>query len=169
MKQYLILIYEKNNLFRSCILEILLSFICYQNVCYDLLICYHLLGLYLGFLTLSNKVKKCYCSRFLYLSVYIRSNSRKYSLNVLKFTYIFHIWYSMDHTENNTDETIGSSTKILKIFRCITVYGVKFLKRILAYSSCTKHNEINICHSDVQKNVPHTGSYKRFLVYYGLF
>ena len=32
-----------------------------------------------------------------------------------------------------------------------------FLKLILTYSYCTKHNEINICHSDIQNHV----SYKK--------
>ena len=31
--------------------------------------------------------------------------------------------------------------------------GVKILKRNLTHLCCTKSNEINICHSDAQKNI----------------
>ena len=39
----------------------------------------------------------------------------------------------------------------------------KILKRILTWLCCTKHNEINICHSDVQDHVSYIGSHKDFL------
>ena len=41
-------------------------------------------------------------------------------------------------------------------------YGLqgKILKIILTYLYCSKYNDINICHSDVQKHVPYTGSQK---------
>ena len=41
-------------------------------------------------------------------------------------------------------------------------------KRILYYLYCTKYDEINISHSVVQKYATYTGSYKIFLIYYGL-
>ena len=42
----------------------------------------------------------------------------------------------------------------------------KFLKPISTY--CTKYNEINMYHSDVQKHVLCIGSHKSFLIHYGL-
>ena len=44
-----------------------------------------------------------------------------------------------------------------KVFRYITAYGGKCLKSILTYLDCTKYNEIDICHFDVQNNT----SYKK--------
>ena len=44
--------------------------------------------------------------------------------------------------------------------------GEDFLKRIVINLAPTKYNEINIFHSGVQKYVSHTGSHKRFLIYY---
>ena len=43
------------------------------------------------FLTLSNKVEKCLCIRFVCPSVCPRSNSRKYSSGFLKLIYVIHI------------------------------------------------------------------------------
>ena len=48
------------------------------------------------------------------------------------------------------------------------VWGGGFLKRIVINLPPTKDNEINMFHSDVQKNVSYTRSHKRFLIYYGL-
>ena len=69
-----------------------------------------------SFLTLSNKVEKCLCIRFVCLSVCLRSNSRKYSSNVLKLIYVIYIWLCMNHTENGTDSTNGLSTETYKSF-----------------------------------------------------
>ena len=52
--------------------------------------------------------------------------------------------------------------------RYFTACWAKNLKRILAYLCCTKYNEINIFHRDVQKQVLFIGSHKRILIYYGL-
>ena len=57
------------------------------------------------------------------LSVCARSNSRKYSSNVLKFKYVTHVWYSMDRIENGIYGTHGSSTETHKFFWCITANG----------------------------------------------
>ena len=46
-----------------------------------------------------------------------------------------------------------------KVFQYIAEEGEKFLKRIFCF---TKFNEINIGHSDVQKHVSYTWSYKAF-------
>ena len=51
-----------------------------------------------------------------------------------------------------------------KVFLNITAYGgVRgggILTRILTCLHCTKYNEFNICHSDVQKYVSYTWSHK---------
>ena len=54
----------------------------------------------------------------------------------------------------------GSSTEAHKIFRDSTAYGGKFLKRILTYFYCTKNNEIDICHWDIQNHVSYKKLYK---------
>ena len=54
--------------------------------------------------------------------------------------------------------------------------GGGILKHILIHLNCTKYNEINKCHLDMQKRVSYknwykysyTGSHKRYLLYYGL-
>ena len=45
------------------------------------------------------------------------------------------------------------STRSHESFPYIKGYEGNFLKCILAYLYSTKHNEINICHSGVQKHV----------------
>ena len=47
--------------------------------------------------------------------------------------------------------------------------GLKFLKHLLTY--CPKYNEINLCHSDIQKHVSYekwlyTGAHKSFPLHY---
>ena len=44
----------------------------------------------------------------------------------------------------------------------------EFLKHILSNLYSTIYNEVNICHTDVQKHLSYTGSHKRFLIYYEL-
>ena len=44
----------------------------------------------------------------------------------------------------------------------------KSLKSIVIHLLPTKNNKINIYHSDAQNNGSYTGSYKRFLIHYGL-
>ena len=72
------------------------------------------------FLTLSNKVEKCLCIRFVYLSVcpYVCtcSNSCKYSSNVVKFIYDVHNWYRMNYSENSTHGAKVSFTETHKYF-----------------------------------------------------
>ena len=94
------------------------------------------------------------------LSVCTRSNSRKYSSNVLNFLYVIQISNSVYRIENGIHGTNGSSTETHKIFRYIMVYGGGNLKRILTYLSYTKHKEIHICHSDIQKDNSYKKSYK---------
>ena len=55
-----------------------------------------------------------------------------------------------------------------KVFLFIAAYGGKFLKRIIINLPPTKDNEINIFLTDVQNHVSYTGSYKRFLIHFGL-
>ena len=68
------------------------------------------------FLTLSTKVKKCLCIRFVCLSVCTRSNSRKYSSNVLKLIYVIYVWHSKNRTENGIYTANGLSTETHKSF-----------------------------------------------------
>ena len=74
----------------------------------------------------------------------------------------------MDRIENGMYGTKSMYTAIHKSFPI--QYGLwgKFLKRILTYLYCSKHNEIKICHSDVQKCVSFIGSHERFLIHYAL-
>ena len=51
-----------------------------------------------------------------------------------------------------------------KFYATLRSMGEKFLKRILTYSYCTKHNEINL----VKNHVSDVGSHKKFLIYYRL-
>ena len=79
----------------------------------------HLLVTFLWLLTLSDKVEKCLCIRFVSLSVCSSvsqsvcrlSNSHKYSWNVLELIYVIHIWYSMNRIENGMDTTDRLSTE----------------------------------------------------------
>ena len=61
---------------------------------------------------LSNKVEKCLCIRY----VCPRSNSPKYSSNVLKLLCYVHIWHSMNRIENGICTTSGLSTDSHKSF-----------------------------------------------------
>ena len=91
------------------------------------------------------------------LSAWARFSSCKYSSNVLKFIYVFHIWYYIDRVKNNNIEQIVQvqrSTKVLKFFN-----RENFLKCILTYLNWTKYNEISINHSDIQKHA----SYKNWI------
>ena len=56
----------------------------------------------------------------------------------------------MDRIKNGVYTTNGLSRETHKSF---SVISFKYLKRFLTYLYCTKHNEINICHSDIQKQV----------------
>ena len=40
--------------------------------------------------------------------------------------------------------------------------GEKYLKRIVKYLYCTKYNEINIGHSNIQKHVSYEKCYKKY-------
>ena len=61
-------------------------------------------------------------------SVCLRSNTRKYSSNILKLMCYSYLTVSMDRTENGIYITNGSFVEIHKVFRCITVEGIKFFK-----------------------------------------
>ena len=105
-------------------------------------------------LALSTELKRVNAfGLFIFLSVCLSAselfNSRKYSLNALKFTHFFHIWCNIDRTENGIHKCNVFSTEIHKSFPIHYCLGGKFLKRVLTYLSCTKYNEINISHSDV--------------------
>ena len=57
----------------------------------------------------------------------------------------------------------GLIVRLQRHLKDITAYGGEgFLKRILTYLSWTKCNEINMCHSDVQKHVSHKKWYKQY-------
>ena len=56
--------------------------------------------LFQGVLTLSNKVEKCLCIRFVCLAVCEWSNFHKHSSGVLKFMHAVKIWYRMDIIDN---------------------------------------------------------------------
>ena len=62
----------------------------------------------------------------------------------------------------------SSSREVHKSFPIHFGVWRKFLKRIVINLSPTKDNEINIFHSDVQNLISYTGSYKRFLIHFGL-
>ena len=49
-----------------------------------------------------------------------------------------------------------------KFFRYITAYGKKCLRHILVYLYCIKHNKINICHSNIQKQVSSKKWYQKY-------
>ena len=75
----------------------------------------------------------------------------------------------MYRIENGAGGTNGSPTEAHKSFPLhYGVWGGGFLKRILINLPPTKDNEINMFHLDVQNHVSYIGSYKRFLIYYGL-
>ena len=85
----------------------------------------------------------------------------------------------MEHIENGTHRTNGSSIKVHKSFLSLQTMVGGFLKRILTYLCCIKYNEINVCHSDKYKHASHkksyfnttcilyTGSYKSFPILWG--
>ena len=73
---------------------------------------------------LSVRLSVCLSVR---LAVCPRSNSLKYSSNVLKFIYVIHIWYRMDRIENGIYGAKGSSTQTHKI---------KFLNFKISWYKC---------------------------------
>ena len=75
----------------------------------------------------------------------------------------------MDRNENDIHRAKDSSQRHTKVFRCITTYRGKCLMYILTYLYYTKHNEINIGHSDVKKHLLYSGSHGRFIVYHELY
>ena len=85
------------------------------------------------------------------LSVSARFNSPKYIRNLFMF---FLPACSMDHIQNGMYRTNGLCLqRHTKYFRYITAYGEGNLRHILIYLDGRKCNEINICHSDIEKNV----------------
>ena len=121
----------------------------------------------LSFLTLSNKVEKCLGIWLVCLSVCLsvctRSNFCKYSSNILKFIYVIQIWHSMSHIKNGIHTTNGLSTKTHKCFPIhYGSWGKISKKRILTYLDCTKNNEIDISHSNIQKHVSYKKWYKMY-------
>ena len=101
------------------------------------------------------------------LSICARSNSRKLSSDALKLIYIIHIWHSMNYIDNGIGTTNDLSTETVKIFWYITgeKWGEKYLKRILTYLHSTKYNEINMCHSHIQKHVSYKKWSKKYKYY----
>ena len=85
---------------------------CPANFLCDLLI----FDLMISFLTLSNKVEKCLCIRFVCLSVCpsVCPRSHRYSPNVLKLIYVIFIWHCMNRIENGMHTTNGLSTETHK-------------------------------------------------------
>ena len=90
-------------------------------------------------------------------------NSCKCTSNVMKFTYIIHISYSMVSIESGLYRINGWSTETNNFSDILRSIEWKFSKRILAYLYFTKYNKINMYHLIVLNNVSYTGSYKRFL------
>ena len=75
------------------------------------------------------------------LSVCARFYSHKYSLNALKFIYVIHNWYSMNHIENGAYRTNASieAHKSILIHYCLWEW--KNLKHILTYLYCAKYKK----------------------------
>ena len=92
------------------------------------------------------------------LSVCPRSNSCKYSTNVLKLIYVIYIWHSMNRIENGTYTTNGLSTETHKSFLITAYRGKMFKSYIYLYS--TKYTEINICYLDVKNHIFYNKWYK---------
>ena len=75
--------------------------------------------------TLSNKIEKCSCIRFLCLfvrPVCAHSNSHKFYSNVFKFIDDIHISYRMDSIVNEMYGTKCLLKETHKFFRCISAY-----------------------------------------------
>ena len=94
------------------------------------------------------------------LSVCSRSNSHKYSSNVLNLIYVVRIWHSINRIKNGICTTNGLSTDTQKFSDTLQRMGKKCLKHILTYFYCTKYNEINIGHPHIQKDVSYKKLYK---------
>ena len=92
------------------IICLVICFLCYVHV----EIAKKLSGVSAEILTLSNKVEKYVCIRFVCLSVCARSNSRKYSSNVLKLMHIFQVYYKIFRTEKGVYMIYGLCTETHK-------------------------------------------------------
>ena len=57
-----------------------------------------------------------------------------------------------------------SLTHTQKVY--IRAYGGKFLKSILTYLYCNNYNEINIDHSNIQKDLSYIGPHEQFLLHF---
>ena len=86
------------------IICLVICFLCYVHV----EIAKKLSGVSAEILTLSNKVEKYVCIRFVCLSVCARSNSRKYSSNVLKLMYVIQVYCRMFCIKNGEHRSNGS-------------------------------------------------------------
>ena len=83
---------------------------------------------------------------------------------------IIELWARLHVSLIRESPTNGLSTETewfvyTKVFRWITAYGEKCLKRILTYLDSTKYNEINISHSHIQKHVSYKKWYKKYKYY----
>ena len=97
---------------------------------------------YIQFVCLSFSFSVC---RFICLSVHLLISSRKYSLNNLKFMYVFDVYYSLLRTENLVCWTNGSSAGAHK---CIPIQcGMS--------GNYLKCNLITICSSNFNKIIVH--------------
>ena len=130
------------------------------------------------FLTFSNKVEKCLYSQFVCLSALVsvcaRSKSVCGRVNVLQMSFNLYMLFISDiawTVQKMVDMRVMIRLqRHAKVFQYIMAYdGEKCLKLILTHLDCTKCNEINIGHSDLQKHVSDTVSHKGFLIYYGFF
>ena len=75
----------------------------------------------------------------------------------MKLTYVIHIYKSMFPVKKAIESTNIFCIVSQKSFPIHCVLRGNFLKPILTYLCCTLHNEIKICHLDVQIRV----SYKK--------
>ena len=76
----------------------------------------------------------------------------------MKLAYVTQIYKSKFLMKNGLNSINILYTSSQKSFPIYTEYGMKCLKRTVIFLNCTKHDEINIFHSDVQKHVSYTGS-----------
>ena len=90
----------------------------------------------------------------------LHPNSCKYFSNFLTFMHTIHIWYRINHIENDVYGTKCSSTETNKSFPMhYGLWGGRILKRFLTYLYCSKYNKSNMRHLAIQKHV----SYEKFL------
>ena len=80
----------------------------------------------------------------------------------MKSTYSIQVYKSMVPLKNSIKSTNVLYTGSYKIFPVHYFPQGNFLKSLY----CTKHNEINIGHSDIQKHRYYTRPHETFLIFY---